>query len=395
MWFEFLIALHYLRPKGAAGVTALFSLIGITLGVATLTVTTAVMNGFRAELINGITNINGHITIYGKIDQNIIKNLQNNQKIKKIIPTISNQAMISSKHSNSGVLIRGVEAHHLQNIEKKIISGKFSDFHNGILIGKKLSDNLAVKIGDKVDLLSTQHVVTMMGNIPKMKTFTIAGIFEFGMFEYDNIIVYMPIDIAKEFFHYNNINSVDIHMENPEEAELLAQKIEDEFNISTTSWKERGGYLEALEIEKTVMFLILTMIILVASFNIISSLIMLVQNKKAAIAILRTIGATRSSIMRIFFICGGSIGLIGTISGLILGVVFINNIEEIKILLESLSGIQLFNPLIYFFNKIPSLIMITDIIKISSMSLTLSLLAAVLPSIQATKQEPAKILRRE
>ena len=397
MWFELLIALHYLRPKGTAGIMFLFSLIGVILGVATLTVTTAVMNGFRLELINSITGINGHINLHGSISQEMITDLRTYEDIECLFSSINSQAMISSKQHNTGIFIRGVESSNLRNIEENIISGGLGDFHNGLLIGKRLAENLMVKVGDRVDVFLAQSTVTMIGNIPRMKTYPIVGIFDLGMFEYDNMLVYMPLDMARKFFRYDNdnFNNVDIHIKDPEKVDILTHEIKNKLNISAISWKERGGYLEALETEKSVMFLILTMIILVASFNIVSSLIMLVQNKKGEVAILRTIGATRNSIMRIFLICGGCIGIFGTACGLLLGVMFANNIETIKIFLEYFSKTELFNPLVYFFEKIPSVIILVDIVKISIMSLMLSFFAAIIPAIKAAKHDPSQVLRME
>ena len=401
MFFDFTIALSYLHIKGPEKVIALFSLIGIVLGVAVLIITTAVMNGFRLELIKSITGVDGHINVYNYMNnyQATISTLQKDEDIQKVIPMIINQVMLSSQHNNMGAFMRGVEADDLKEsiIAQKIIAGDLNDFSNGIVIGARLAAALMLKVGDTINIFSTQTVSTFMGKIPRMKSYKVIAIFEVGMFEYDNMIAYMPINLARTFFSYteDSINSIDIYVHDASKADIIAKKIEKTLGITTNNWKERGGYLEALETERTVMFLILTMIILIASFNIISSLIMLVQNKKYSIAILRTIGATRASIMRIFIICGSMIGIIGTFIGLALGMAFTYNIDAIKTFLEKLSGSNLFNPVIYFFSKIPAVIVTSDVIEIIVMSLSLSFLATIIPAIRAARQDPARILRGE
>lgn len=397
--FEFIIALSYLRLKSAAGLIALFSFLGIALGVATLIITTSVMNGFRTELIHSIIGINGHISIHSQMNnyEDMVKQLKGYDGVNKVIPMVNNQAMINSRNGNAGVFIRGIEPDDLQNyiIFNKLISGDPQDLRNGIVIGSRLAEGLMVKVGDKVNLFSTQTATTILGEIPRIKTYSITGIFELGMFEYDSVIVYMPLSAAQMFFHYgkDSVNNIDLYINDVNQADYLSGKISRDLNISTHSWKESGGYLEALDIESQVMFIILTMIILVASFNIISSLIMLVHNKKSNIAILRTIGATRGSIMRIFIICGSIIGISGTILGLILGIAFVNNIDLIREYLEGLSGITIFNPMIYFFNKIPASLAIGDVMKVLCMSIGLSFLATIIPALTASRQDPVNILR--
>ncbi len=395
--FEFIIALNYLYPRGASGFIALFSLFGIMLGVSTLTITTAIMNGFRTELINSIINTHGHVNIYGKLDQKIINTIKENKYVTKVVPSIGGQTLISSEYNSTGAIVRGVELESIDNVMKNIVSGNLNDFNNGVLIGNRLADNLSVEVGDQINLFSARSVKTFIGDIPKIKTYTVAGVFSLGMFEYDNVLLYMQADMARKFFNYDErfFNIANIYIKDPEIADIFAQKIVMDLGINADSWKDRGSLLDALNMEKSVMFFILTMIIVVASFNIISSLTILVQNKRRDIAILRTIGATRFNIMKIFIICGSSVGVIGTILGLILGIAFAYNIEEIKLLFEQFSNVKLFSPIIYFFDRVPSVIVVVDIVKISFISLSLSFLATILPAIKAAKEDPAKIIREE
>lgn len=397
MYFEFFIAINYLKPKGAAGIIAMISLIGIILGVSTLTVTTAVMHGFRLELIRNITDMNGHINIHGESSQALIDTLKEDRSIEKVIPTIDNQAMLNSRSASAGVFIRGISVDDLKKVKHRIISGEVAGFQEGLVIGSRLAENLMVVVGDEVDVISPQSIHTMVGDVPRIKTYIVAGVFEFGMFQYDSLWVYMPLDMARTFFRYNktSVNNIDLHIKDISSAAVLADELEKRLDVSASHWNSGGGYLEALEVEENVMFLILAMIVLIASFNIISSLIILVQNKKNAIAMLRTIGATRNSVMRIFFICGGSIGLIGTFIGICMGLLFVSNIEAINIFLESLFGNSVFNQFISFFNKIPAVVVVSDIVKISFMSVILSFIAAIIPSVKASQQNPAKILRAQ
>jgi len=411
---EFLIAMRYLKSKrkeGFISVIAIFSFIGIMIGVATLIIVMSVMNGFRYELIDRILGINSHLTIYSK--EHKINNYQNIvEKLKKIDgiiyanPIVETQAMLSSKTKNSGGLIRGIKVDDLKNknlIYKNITAGNIEKISqkNSVLIGSILAQNLGLKIGDPLKIISGETNETIIGAIPRIKTYEVGGIFDSGMYEYDSTTVFMNFEMAQIHFRLtNSASAIEIFSKNPsnlEEVKLAIYKaLIDNYGLYFNDWQQaNSSFIEALKVESTVMFFILTLIILVAVFNIISSMIMLVNDKNKNIALLRTLGMSKNAILRIFLICGSMIGFLGTIFGLIIGIVFSANINNIKLFLESLTDSTLFNPAIYFLSTLPSRILVSDVILITSMSFTLSFLATLYPAFKASKSKPAEILRYE
>ncbi|QGR02175.1 lipoprotein-releasing ABC transporter permease subunit [Ehrlichia ruminantium] len=406
---ELMLALRYLqsnRRQFLCSMITMLSFIGITLGVATLIIVMSVMNGFGEKLLNCIVGVNGQIAIYfngneGNSNYNdIAKSIREIPGVIDAIPITENQAMVKSNQNVSGVIVRGISKQDILRkhiIADNIVRGNISELDNGIIIGIKLAEILHVNNGDKITIVSSDSTPTIIGSIPRMKTYQIVAIFDLGMYEYDSTLVYMPLHSSQMFFHYGNkVRNIEVSIYDVNRSSEILKLIEDKTSMKGEDWKmQQGSYFNALKVESNVMFFILTLIIIVATFNIISSLSILVQDKRGAIAIMRTLGVTRGSILRIFCMCGFFIGLIGTLVGCVLGIVFSLNINEIKNLLESISHNNIFDPIIYFFDTLPSILMVEDIVKISLLSLFLSLVAAILPARKAACQDPADILRHE
>lgn len=410
---EFSIAFRYLkarRKEGFISIIAAFSLLGIMLGVATLIVVMSVMNGFRGEITNKILGFNGHITIYPRFLPQIkdydklAKEIESIDGVVRATPIINGQAMASSKFDNVGVLLRG---ERLSDVTKKkliaenIIQGSLNKFQgkNNIMLGLHLAERLGVNIGDKLVLISPEGKSTAIGTIPRMKAYYIAAIYNSGMYEYDNNVVFMPLEASQAFLKFGeNVAAIEIITKDPHNIENIKlqiyQLLGPDYTIS--DWQSINASLfNALKVERRVMFLILTLIVFIAAFNIISSLIMLVKDKTRDIAILRTLGASKAMIMRIFFLCGASIGIIGTFLGFVLGISFASNVNSIKVFLEKLTGSQLFDPVIYFLSELPSEIKNEDVFMSVAVGLICSLLATIYPVWRASKQDPAEVLRYE
>lgn len=411
---EFLIAFRYLKSKrkeGFISVIAIFSFVGIMIGVATLIIVMSVMNGFRYELINRILGINSHLSIYSHSKQinnydEILSKIKKLENVKYANPIIESQAMISSNNKNSGGIIKGIKLEDLKNKElilSNIKSGEIKTINekNSIIIGSGISNNMNLEVGDKLKIISAETNQTIIGSIPRIKTYKIGAIFDSGMYEYDSSTIFMNFEMSQIHFRFNNnVSGIEIFLRdlkdlNKTKKEII-QLLEHDGNLYLNDWQQaNSGFIDALKVESTVMFLILTLIILVAAFNIISSMIMLVNDKNKNIALLRTLGMTKSSIMRIFLICGSSIGFFGTFLGLVIGIIFSANINNIKLWLESFTDTSLFNPAIYFLSTLPSKIFVSDIVLITSMSLIISFLATIYPAYKASKSNPAEILRYE
>jgi len=407
-----MIAFRYLRSRrreGFISVIAGFSFIGIALGVATLIVVMAVMNGFRAEITDKILGVSGHIYISSyereipDFDE-LTGGLKQIEGVKSLAPIIDGQAMVTTKYTTTGAVVKGIRLLDVKEkplIADNIKDGDIEDFalENRIILGSKLANRLGVFVGEKVTLISPKGRATALGTMPKLKSYYVAAIFEAGMYEYDNNIILMPLESAQLFFSFpDSVNSIEIMTDNPQHSELIVRKIESvlEGLFIVSDWKTSNATLfNALKVERTVMFLILTLIVFIAAFNIISSLIMLVNDKSNDIAILRTIGATRGMILRIFFLCGASIGVVGTLLGFILGISFAANIESIRSRLESITGNKLFDPVIYFLSELPSDIQASDVAWSVGMGILFSFLATIYPAYKAARQDPAEALRYE
>lgn len=412
---EFLIALRYLKSKrkeGFISVIAVFSFVGIMIGVATLIIVMSVMNGFRHELVGRILGINSHLTIYsreGKIENydEIISKLKTIPELKYANPIVESQAMLTANGKAAGGLIKAApvdDIKHKKLIADNILKGKIEAINdrNYVLIGSGVANSMRLDVGSDIKIISSETNNSILGSIPRIKTYKVGGVFESGMYEYDSSTVFMNFEAAQIHFRYrDSASAIEIFGSSPTEIENLKSAVYQfllkEFpNLYVIDWQDaNAGFIDALKIESSVMFLILTLIIVVAAFNIISSLIMLVGDKKKNIACLRTMGMARGSVMRIFLICGSLIGFAGTMLGLVIGVLFSMNINNIKKFLESLTDTQLFNPAIYFLSQLPSKIFVSDVVVIVGMSLVLSFLATLYPAYKASKADPADILRYE
>lgn len=407
-FIEFKIAARYLRAKKQnkfVSIIAGFSIIGIIIGVAALIVVMSVMNGFHKELVSKMLGFNSAITIQS-FDQSIsnyqeiTKKIKDNQEIKSYAPVVESQIMINYKNNNFGIISRGIDFDDLMQKNIDNINAKKQDFAGpALIIGEALAFNLGVNIGDQVNIISPKGMTTILGNVPRIQTFKIIGTFSSGMSQYDANIIFMPLEYAQKFFQLiDKVTAIEIDLIHPEHSVALITKIYEalEGEMRVIDWQTSNfSLLHALKVEQSVMFLILTLIIIVAAFNIISSLIMLVRDKYQDIAILRTMGATQSSILRIFLICGLTIGSFGTFVGFIIGTSFALNIEKIRKFLENFTGASLFDPLVYYLAELPSDLHISDIIKIVSISILVSLLATIPSAYRAAKLDPIRGLRDE
>ena len=408
--FEFFIAWRYLKAKkqeSFISVVALFSLVGTALGVAALIVVMSVMAGFREELTGRLIGFVGDINIYSKGTPTIedypklVDKVNQNPEVIYSIGVIEKQVLVSANQINIGVQLRGVSLEDLQKkslVSKHIIAGSLDEFkEDSIIIGKNLAYNLNLDIDDSVKIISPQTTSTFIGNIPRFKTCYVAGIFDSGMSEFDSNAIFMPLQLAQTYFKLpNQVSVIEVATKNPNDADKLGIILDNDLNheYKVIDWKQRNANLiTALKTEKVAMFVILTLIMIVAAFNIISSLIMLVKDKTSDIAILRTMGSTKKMIIKIFFICGASIGTLGTIAGVILGVSFAANIESIRQFLQMITGTTIFDPLIYYLSFLPSKIYVADVINITGISLGLSFLATIYPAYRAAKLNPATALK--
>ena len=413
--YELWIAYRYLRARrvdGFISIVSWFSLIGISLGVATLIIVMSVMNGFREELLSRIIGLNGHATFYVNNNSesinadNIEKILLGFDEVFDVVSLVESTVMISNKKQSRGVVVRGLSINDLKEnalLEKSISVKVLTNFNeeNTIILGKRLATSLQLKSGDNVTIISSSGLSTPFGDAPMAKNFIVAGTFDLGMYEYDSSVIFMKINNLRDFLGYNNnyIDNIELFYKSPENSDLITYNIKDTLNSIETGniiipWTQRHAQLfSALEVERNVMFIILTLIILVAAFNIISSMIMLVKDKESSISILRTMGISENSILKIFIIVGASIGIIGTVIGFTIGLLFSLNIQKIQQLLEGITGTNLFAAEIYFLSKLPAKIDFTEVGLVVLFALILSLLATLYPAWRASRIDPIKVLR--
>jgi len=413
--YELWIAYRYLRARrvdGFISIVSWFSLIGISLGVATLIIVMSVMNGFREELLSRIIGLNGHATFYVNNNSesinadNIEKILLGFDEVFDVVSLVESTVMISNKKQSRGVVVRGLSINDLKEnalLEKSISVKVLTNFNdeNTIILGKRLATSLQLKSGDNVTIISSSGLSTPFGDAPMAKNFIVAGTFDLGMYEYDSSVIFMKINNLRDFLGYNNnyIDNIELFYKSPENSDLITYNIKDILNSIETGniiipWTQRHAQLfSALEVERNVMFIILTLIILVAAFNIISSMIMLVKDKESSISILRTMGISENSILKIFIIVGASIGIIGTVIGFTIGLLFSLNIQKIQKLLEGITGTNLFAAEIYFLSKLPAKIDFTEVGLVVLFALILSLLATLYPAWRASRIDPIKVLR--
>ena len=410
--FEWMVSLRYLRSRrkeGFISVIAGFSFLGIMLGVATLIIVMAVMNGFRKELLDKILGLNGHLLVQ-PLEQPltdwevVAERLSKIPGVRLAAPIVEGQALSSSPFNSAGVLVRGIRSADLMkltSIANNLKQGTLEGFDTGqgLAIGRRLSDNLSVRAGDNITLVAPRGAVTPMGTTPRIKTYKVAAVFEIGMSEYDASIVFMPMPEAQLYFNRaGDVTAIEVYTDNPDRIDVFRRLVSAAAQrpIFMIDWRQRNAtFFNALQVERNVMFLILTLIILVAALNIISGLIMLVKDKGRDIAILRTIGSTQGAIMRIFLITGSSIGIVGTIAGFLLGVVVCLNVESIRQFLSWLTRTELFSPELYFLSRLPAEMDVGETTAVVVMSLTLSLLATLYPSWRAARLDPVEALRYE
>ena len=410
--FEWMLSLRYLRARrreGFISVIAGFSFIGIMLGVATLIIVMAVMNGFRQELLSKILGLNGHLLIQ-PLESPLTDYAAVADRISKVdgiylaAPLVEGQALASSPFNASGVVVRGMlgaDLSKLSQISHNIKQGTLDGFDNGqgLVIGVRLAEQLSVRAGDNITLVSPRGAVTPMGTTPRIKAYKIAAVFEIGMSEYDFAFVFMPLTEAQAYFNRaGDVTAIEIYTDDPDRIDRFRQSVTDAAArpIYMIDWRQRNAtFFNALQVERNVMFLILTLIVLVAALNIVSGLIMLVKDKGSDIAILRTMGATQGAMMRVFLITGASIGVVGTFVGFLLGTIVCLNIEEIRRFLSWLTNTQLFPPELYFLSKLPADMNLRETLAVLVMALGLSLLATLYPSWRAARLDPVEALRYE
>ncbi len=414
--FERIIAFRYLRARreeGFISIIAMFSLVGIALGVATLIVVLAVMNGVRGEMINSIIGLEGHVTVYsnerGIADyEKISADLAGISGVKLVLPKVDGQIMASHEGIATGAMVTGFRQNDIEKkplLLKKIAQDELAVFKRGegIIIGKRMAEKLRLKTGDNLLLISPEGRATIAGLVPRVKAYPVVGTFEIGMFAYDNSLILMPFSEAQTYFKLkenggDNASVIEITADNPDKALDIARQVSQRLGSGyrVYDWKSSNNHIfEAVLVQRNVMFLILMLIILVASFNIISSLIMLVREKGQDIAILRTMGASQGSVMRIFFMCGASVGVVGTFIGFLLGLLIAFNTENIQAWLEAMMGHKLFSAELYFLSHLPSKVDFKEVVMVLGFSLALSFLATIYPARRAAKLNPAEALRYE
>ena len=410
--FEWMIALRYLRARRAGSfvsVIALFSFLGIMLGVATLIVVMSVMNGFHIELMSKIIGINGHVFLQGVETpltdyEDVVTRLEKVPGVTVAIPMIEGAAGVSSPYQQSGALVRGIreaDIKRLPGISGNVRRGSLDGFDaaEGVAIGSKMAEQLSVRVGDTISILTARGAATPFGVAPRIKAYPVVAIFQIGVSEFDGIFVYMPLKEAQAYFNKEDEASViEAFVENPDDMDGMRVKLDKAVSrpMIMTDWRQRNrSFFEALKIERTVMFLILTLIILVAALNIISGMTMLVKDKGRDIAILRTMGATRGAVLRIFLVTGATIGASGTFAGLLLGLLVAHNLEAVRQLINRSFGLNVFDPNLYLLSRLPSVVVASDVILVVSLALSLSLLATIYPAWRAAKLDPVEALRYE
>ena len=409
--FEWLVALRYLRPRrkeGFISVIALFSFIGIMLGVATLIVVMAVMNGFRQELFNKMLGLNGHVVVHSLGNftdyDEVAGRIREVPGVKFALPLVEGQVMVSTPSTSSGALVRGLREGDLKQltaVSKNVRFGTLDGFDKepGVALGSRLANELNVRVGDEVSLLTPRGASTALGTAPRVKRYPVVAIFEIGMSEYDSSIMFMPLKEAQLYFNQpDNVTVLEVVLDSPDEVGKLGPRIITAGgpSIYISDWRQRNAtFFTALEVERNVMFLILTLIVLVAALNIIAGLIMLVKDKGHDIAILRTMGATRAAVMRIFFITGTSIGVVGTLAGFALGVLVCANIDRLRALIGWITSTELFAPELYYLSQLPAEMDTGETASVVIMALVLSILATLYPSWRASRLDPVEALRYE
>ena len=411
--FEWMLAWRYLRARRQEGwinVIAGFSLAGIGLGVATLIIVMAVMNGFREELMGKILGFNGHFMVQGAgatVEgwDGLATRLRNVPGVVRVTPLVEGQALATAAGSSPGVLVRGVRASDLMNM--KLVADSLSDGaiqrfqknESSVLVGERLAERMGLLPGMQITLTAPRGNVTPFGVTPRQKQYAVAGTFKVGMSEYDQSVIFMPLTEAQGYFNMGRgVTGIEVMVDNPDRVDELRTPIANVVGETArlVDWQQvNKTFFDALQVERTVMFLILSLIIIVAGFNIISGMIMMVKDKTRDIAILRTMGATSGTILRVFLVSGSAIGVAGTLIGFVLGVLFCAYIEEIRQFLMWVTQTTIFDPTLYFLSKMPAKMEVDEVTYVVVLSLSLSILATVYPAWRAAKLDPVDALRYE
>ncbi len=410
--FEWIVALRYLRARRSSGfvsVIAVFSFLGITLGVATLIVVMSVMNGFHRELMDKILGVNGHAFVQG-LDtpfndwEDVSAKLSKIPGVTLAAPMVEGAAGASTQFGQTGVLVRGVRGEDLINlpgVASNLRDGTFDTFDTagGVAIGQRLAEKLGVRVGDKISLLIAKGAQTPFGVTPRIKAYPVVAIFQIGMSEFDNLFVYMPLVEAQKFFNKDNeVTTIEVFVDNPEKMDAFRMAADKAISrpIIITDWRQMNKtFFDTLQVEKNILFIILTLIVIVAAFNIVSGLTMLVKDKTKDIAILRTMGATRGSVLRIFLIIGASIGTAGALVGFLLGLLLAKNLDSIRLVLNKLLDANLFPAELYFLSRLPSIVEPREVMLVVGMTVTLAILASIYPAWKAASLDPIQALRSE
>ena len=408
--FEWLISLRYLkarRQEGFISVIAGFSFLGIMLGVATLIIVMAVMNGFRKELLDKILGLNGHLLVQAAESpltdwKAVAERINAVQGVRLAAPIVEGQALATSPFGATGVMVRGMRSADLTNITsiaQNIKQGTLEGFDEGqgLALGRKLAEALSLRAGDNITIVAARGAVTPMGTMPRTKTYRVAAVFEIGMSEYDAAFAFMPITEAQAYFNRpNDVTAIEVFTDDPDKMDLFRKNVTEAAGrpVFLADWRQRNAtFFSALQVQRNVMFLILTLIVLVAALNIISGLIMLVKDKGGDIAILRTMGASQGSIMRVFLITGASIGVVGTAIGFLVGTVICLNIESVRQFVSWVTNTEVFPSQVYFLSKLPADMDPGETFAVVLMALTLSVLATLYPSWRAARLDPVEALR--
>ncbi len=406
------VAFRYLRSRKKTRFVSVitgFSFLGIMLGVATLIIVMSVMNGFREELMNRILGFNGHLSVqpsWGPVlslNESLLDEIRKVPNVESVAPVVEGQVMVSTNLHTQGAMVRGMRAEDFKARPLLFdnLAGNFSLFEKeqGVIIGSRLANKLGLRFGDKVNLISPNGNVTAFGTMPRTKAYKMVATFDSGMYEYDANMIFMPMAQAQKFLmQEGNVSQIDIFLKDQKDLPFTMQNLREvlPLNVSVVDWrKSNAAFFNAVEVERNVMFLILTLIIVVAAFNIISGLIMLVRDKTKDIAILRTMGASRRGIMSVFLIDGCFVGVVGSLLGLLLGLSISLNLESIRQWLGSLAGRDLFSAEVYFLSQLPSKTYASDVILVVCLALGLSFLATLYPSWKASKTDPVEALRYE
>jgi lipoprotein-releasing system permease protein len=410
--FERAVAGRYLRARRGerfVSVIAGFSLVGIALGVATLIIVMSVMGGFQTDLLNRILGFNGHLGVYSTVGRlqdydAVAAKIRGVSGVVSAVPVIDGQVLLSGpRGQSSGGLVRGIEPKQFGEMSAvKIPAGSLSDFQgeDAIAIGSGLAGKFGLGVGDELTLVSPQGAATAFGTIPRVRAYKIVAIFSVGMNEYDTAYVFLPLQAAQIFFQSPGaVSQIEVRVDDPDRVRQIGREISTVLAglpLRIVDWQQNNNsFFAAVKVEQNVMFLILTLIILVAAFNVISSLIMMVKDKTRDIAVLRTIGAGRGAILRIFLMCGASVGVTGTFVGVVIGVLFCLNIQEIQGWVEAVTGARVFNPEVYYLTHLPARLNPSEVIQVVLMALALSLLATIYPSWRAARTDPVEALRHE